>query len=148
MNPTLQKLRELAQESVLIAQDSELKERHVYSSCAQLAAPLIRAFKDVENEYVRISVLRQIWPDDYDRRDDRVSGLLMSMPGPERAPYGLKLAMPHGFLSFEATLRKDGSPVFTCIRETDGQRPLSMDFPDSEHWLEYFYKIVADVVEL
>lgn len=148
MNPTLQKLRALAQESVLSAQDSELKERHVDLSCAQLAAPLIRAFKDVENEYVRISILRQIWPDDYDRRDDRVSGLLMSMPGPEQAPYGLKIAMPHGFLSFEASLCKDGSPVFTCIRETDGQRPISMDFPDGERWLEYFYKIVADVVEL
>ena len=148
MNQTLQKLRELARESVLSAQDSELKDQRIFSSCAQLAAPLLGAFKDVEKEYVRISILRQIWPDDYDRRDDRVSGLLVALLGPEQAPYGLKMALPHGFLSFEVTLKPDGSPVFSCIRDTDGQRPLSMDFPDGGRWLEYFYKIIADVIEL
>jgi predicted type IV restriction endonuclease len=148
MNQTLQKLREIAQESVLSTQDTELKGKHSVASRAQLAAPLIRAFRDVEKEYVRISVLRQIWPDDYDRRDDRVLGLLIMMFGPESAPYGLKMAMPRGFLSFEVTLKSDGSPVFSCIRDTDGQRPLAMDFPDGKGWLEYFYKVIADVIEL
>ncbi|EXJ15194.1 hypothetical protein [Imhoffiella purpurea] len=148
MNQTLQKLRELAQESALTAQDSDVKTRRKYESCAQIAAPLIRAFKDVENEFVRISILKQIWPRDYHRRDDRVRVLLVGMLGPREAPYGLKLAVPQGYLRFEVTLKPDGSPVFTCVRDTDGQRPMSMDFPDGDRWLEFFYKSIADLVEL
>lgn len=148
MNQTLQKLRELAQESVLSAEDNLIKRHEVAASCADLAAPLIRAFKDVEHEFVRISVLRQIWPYDYDRRDDRVAGLLLAMIGPEQAPYGLKLAVPHGSLQFEVTLKRDGSPVFSCVRDTHGQRPSAMDFANGQDWLEFFYKSIADLVEL
>lgn len=148
MNRTLEKLRELAQESALSAEDSQSRARKKYESCAQLAAPLIRAFRDVENEFVRISVLKQIWPTDYHRRDDRVSVLLVDMLGSEDAPYGLKLIVPHGYLRFEVALKADGMPVFSCIRDTDGQRPMSMDFPDADHWLEFFYKSIADLVEL
>lgn len=148
MNPTLQKLREIAQESVLSTEGTMVKKQERIDSCSELAAPLIRAFRDVETEFVRISVLRQIWPHDYDRRDDRVAGLLLAMIGPEQAPYGLKLAVPHGALSFEVTLQSDGSPVFSCIRDTHGQRPMPMDFPNSDAWLEFFYKSIADLIEL
>jgi len=148
MNHTLQKLRELAQESVMSIQDSESKEQRNIALRAKFAAPLLCAFTDVEREFVRVAVMRQIWPSDYDQRDDRVAGLLVAKLGPETAPYGLKMAMPNGFLSFEVTLQTDELPVFRCIRDTAGQRPLSMDFPNGEHWLEYFYKIIADVIEL
>ena len=148
MNQTLKKLREIAQESVLSAQDSQFQAHQLHASRAQLAAPLIRAFKDVEQEFVRIAMMQQIWPHDYDRRDDRVAGLRMAFLGPEQAPYGLKLAVPNGSLSFEVSFRADGSPVFACIRDTDGQRPLAMDFPNEHDWLTYFYKIIADVIEL
>ncbi|MFD2113145.1 hypothetical protein [Thiorhodococcus fuscus] len=148
MNRTLDKLRELAQESALSAQDSQSKARRTHESCAQLAAPLIRAFRDVESEFVRISVLKQIWPTDYHRRDDRVSVLLVGMLGPEEAPYGLKLIVPYGYLRFEVALKSDGLPVFSCVRDTQGQRPMSMDFPDADRWLEFFYKSIADLVEL
>jgi hypothetical protein len=148
MNKTLKKLRELAQENVLTAQGSDSNKQKVSASCAQLAAPLIRAFRDVEREFVRISILQQIWPRDYDKRDDRVSGLLVGFVGPEHAPHGLKLAVPHGSLRFEVSLKSDGLPIFSCMRDTDGQRPISMDFPDGQHWLEYFYKSIADLVEL
>ncbi len=148
MNPTLKKLREIAQESVMSVQDLELKDQRLLATRAQLAAPLLRAFADVEQEFVRVAVLRQIWPTDFDRRDDRVSGLLVEKLGPAIAPYGLKMALPHGFLSFEVTLKKEECPVFQCIRDTNGQRPLTMDFPDGQHWLDYFYKVIAEVVEL
>lgn len=148
MNQTLQKLRELAQESVLSAEDSIARKQEIFASCAELAEPLIRAFKDVESEFVRISVMRQIWPYDYDRRDDRVAGLLVHMIGPNEAPIGLKIAVPHGFLQFEVVLTPGGAPVFTCVRDTHGQRPLAMDFPNAEAWLEFFYKSIADLIEL
>lgn len=148
MNQTLQKLRELAQESVMSIQDSESKDQRNIALRAKFAAPLLRAFTDVEREFVRVTVLQQIWPTDYHQRDDRVAGLLVAKLGPETAPYGLKIAMPNGFLSFEVTLQTDDLPVFRCIRDTTGQRPSSMDFPNGEHWLEYFYKIIADVIEL
>ncbi len=148
MNETLQKLRELAQESVLTTQDSVLKDQQALLTRARMAAPLIRAFKDVEKEFVRISILQQIWPQDYDRRDDRVSGLLVAFLGPERSPHGIKLAVPHGFLQFEVDIKPDGAPVFTCVRDTHGQRPTLMDFPDGARWLDFFYKSVADLVEL
>ena len=148
MNTTLQKLRELAQESVLSSEDTSIRKQEIIASCSELAAPLIRAFKDVEKEFVRISVLRQIWPHDYDRRDDRVAGLLISFVGSDEAPYGLKLAVPHGSLRFEVSLKGDGSPVFSCYRDTHGQRPLAMDFANGDDWLEFFYKSIADLVEL
>ncbi|MBK1717686.1 hypothetical protein [Thiocystis violacea] len=148
MNQTLQKLRELAQESVLVAEDNISRKQEIIASCSELAEPLIRAFKDVEREFVRISVLRQIWPHDYDRRDDRVAGLLIQMIGPEGAPYGLALAVPHGSLRFEVALKTDGSAVFSCTRDTHGQRPSMMDFANGEDWLEFFYKSIADLVEL
>jgi hypothetical protein len=148
MNQTLQKLREIARESVLSAEDSVGRKQEVFASCAELAAPLIRAFRDVENEFVRISVMRQIWPYDYDRRDDRVAGLLINMIGPSESPIGLKLAVPHGFLQFEVTLRPGSAPVFSCVRDTHGQRPLAMDFPNAQAWLEFFYKSIADLIEL
>ncbi len=148
MNPTLQKLREIAQESVMSTQDLESKDQRLIAARAQFAAPLVRAFSDVERELVRVAVLRQIWPTDFDRRDDRVSGLLVEKLGPETAPCGLKMALPNGFLSFEVTLKTEDCPVFRCIRDTDGQRPLAMEFPDGQHWLDYFYKVIADVIEL
>ncbi len=148
MNPTLQKLREIAQASALNTQGSALKKQQVMASCAELAAPLIRAFQDVEKEYVRITILRQIWPGDYDRRNDQVGGLLVMLIGSEQAPSGLKMAMPQGFLTFEVVLKSPDAHVFRCIRETAGQRPLTMEFPDGERWLEYFYKVISDVIEL
>lgn len=148
MNRTLDKLREIVQESELTALDSRLRDRQTSQSRAQLAAPLIDAFRDVEQQFVRISVMRQIWPRDYDRRDDRLAGLLVSMSGPEQAPYGLKLLVPQGSLRFEVLLEASGAPRFICIRDTLGQRPAAMDFTDAESWLEFFYKSIADLIEL
>lgn len=132
----------------MLSEDNFSKKQEVIASCSELAAPLIHAFKDVEREFVRISVLRQIWPHDYDRRDDRVAGLLIQMIGPAEAPYGLAMAVPHGSLRFEVGLKVDGSAVFSCTRDTHGQRPSMMDFANSEDWLEFFYKSIADLVEL
>lgn len=148
MNQTLQKLRQIAQDSTLSAEDNFIKKRQLHASCSELAAPLIRAFRDVEGEFVRISMLSRIWPHDYDRRDDRVAALLIAWVGPESAPHGLKLAVPNGSLTFEVSLKRDGSAVFTCVRDSLGQRPSIMDFANQEDWLEFFYKSIADLVEL
>ncbi|QGU32404.1 hypothetical protein [Thermochromatium tepidum] len=148
MNQTIQKLRQIAQDSTLSAEDKVIERHEIQASCAELAAPLVQAFRDVAGEFVRVSVLSRIWPGDYDRRDDRVSGLLIQWIGPESAPHGLKLAVPNGSLTFEVTLKRDGSPVFTCVRDTLGQRPAIMDFANRDDWLEFFYKSIADLVEL
>jgi hypothetical protein len=148
MNPTLQKLRQIAQDTNLSAEGNFIRGRELHATCSELAAPLVRAFRDVEGEFVRISVLSRVWPDDYDRRDDRVAGLLITWIGPESAPQGLKLAVPNGSLTFEVTLKRDGSAVFTCVRDTLGQRPAIMDFANRDDWLEFFYKSIADLVEL
>jgi len=148
MNQTIQKLRQIAQGNTLSAEGDLIQRRELHASCSELAAPLVRAFRDVEGEFVRISVLSRIWPDDYDRRDDRVAGLLIAWIGPESAPHGLRLAVPNGSLSFEVTLKRDGSAVFSCVRDTHGQRPAIMDFANRDDWLEFFYKSIADLVEL
>ncbi|SDY08192.1 hypothetical protein SAMN05421644_12815 [Allochromatium warmingii] len=148
MNPTLQKLRQIAQNSTLSAEDMVTRKRELHASCAELAAPLVQAFRDVQGEFVRIAMLRRIWPDDYDQRDDHVAGLLLDWIGPESAPQGLKLAMPGGSLTFEVALKRDGSAVFTCVRDTLGQRPAMMDFANRDDWLEFFYKSIAELVEL
>ncbi len=148
MNQTLQKLRQIADENVLSGVESQNIKQAVCDSCSELAKPLIEAFRDVEHEFVRISIMRQIWPHDYDRRGDQVSGLLANFIGPRDAPSGLKLLVPHGSLQFEVALQLDGSAVYSCFRDTNGQRPLTMDFPNAEAWLEFFYKSIADLIEL
>ena len=148
MNQTLQKLRQIAQDSTLSTEDTVNRKRQLHASCAELAAPLVQAFRDVQGEFVRITMLSRIWPDDYHQRDDRVAGLLLAWIGPESAPQGLKLAMPNGSLIFEVSLKRDGSAVFTCVRDTLGQRPAIMDFANHDDWLEFFYKSIAELIEL
>ncbi|MGQ9659672.1 MAG: hypothetical protein ACUVQI_06780 [Thermochromatium sp.] len=148
MNQTLQKLRQIAQEKRLSREDDRIRRAELHASCAQLAEPLIQSFRDVADEFVRISVLSHIWPGDYDRRDDRLRGLLLTWIGPESAPHGLKLAVPNGAITFEVSLKHDGSPVFTCVRDTLGQRPSLMEFATRDEWLEFFYKSIAELIEL
>ena len=130
------------------SQDSSLRELQDRITKADLAAPLIQAFRDVEQEFVQIEMLKQIWPLDYERRNDRVAGLLVSLLGPPDYPSGLRILIPHGQVSFDIDLKEDGSTLFRCTRETDGQRPRIMEFVTREPWMEYFYRLIADVIQM
>ncbi|QIK37056.1 hypothetical protein GWK36_02495 [Caldichromatium japonicum] len=146
MNQTLQKLRQITQGDAANGEDSAI--RKCQAACAELAAPLIQAFHDLENEFVKIDMLKKLWPDDYDQRNDRVSGLLIAWIGSQAKPHGLRLAVPYGSLTFEVALRQDGSPVFLCVRDIHSQRPAIMEFNSRDEWLEFFFKSIAEFIEL
>lgn len=143
MNQTLERLRQIAQGQS--ADDSDIRRRQ--AKCAELAAPLIQAFRDLENQFVKIDVLKRLWPEDYEQRNDRFGGLLINWIGPASNPHGLRLAIPHGTISFEVALRQDESPVFLCVRDIHSQRPAIMEFNNREEWLDYFFKSVAEWIE-
>ncbi len=147
MNQTLQRLRQIAQGTGLDEEDSAKREQR-QAKCAQLAQPLIQSFHDLGNEFVKVEVLKRLWPDDYEQRNDRLAGLLIAWIGPPTRPHGLRLAIPYGSLTFEVALRQDGSPVFLCVRDILSQRPAIMEFNDRKEWLEFFLKAIADLVEI
>ncbi len=148
MNETLKRIRAEANQAI----DSRLSEAEERKFAArrrsEAAAPLFRAFKDVRNQFVRIDVMRQIWPNDYHQRDDRASGLVAELIGGEEYPCGLRLFIPGGFRRFQVDLAPDDSISFVASRESAGARPHYMTFTQEEPWLDVFYKTMAHLLEI
>ncbi|MBK1644721.1 hypothetical protein CKO25_08685 [Thiocapsa imhoffii] len=138
MNDTLRKIKERAsrtQSSVALEQDASLasvRRRH------QAAWPLLQAFAEIQDHFVKIDVLKRIWPTDYDRRPDRAHGLVIAYLGGDEAPFGLMLRIPAGTRVFEVQETWDGRLLYVSARETDGARPLSWQYDTPEPWLDGF----------
>jgi hypothetical protein len=112
------------------------------------AQPLLKAFADVQNAFVRIDVLKRIWPNDYQRRPDRARGLLAGLLGGERYPYGLMLHIPGGQATFEVELTWDGKIMYVSSRETLSTRPRLVRVERPEPWLEEFYQTMSTLLEI
>ena len=115
---------------------------------SEAAEPLIKAFADVQKTFVRIDVLKRIWPEDYLRRPDQASGLLVGFHGGEHYPYGLSLHIPGGRASFEVEESWDGKLSYTSTRETMGSRPRSWKYDAAEPWLDDFFQLMATLLEI
>jgi hypothetical protein len=148
MNNILDKLRAHAEESRRSREDAAERAARRTSALAAAAAPLVHAFREVQHEPLQVPVLRLVWGKAFDRKDERLVGLLIEVIGPGDAPYGLKLRVPSGTLRFEVELGPSDEPEYLCVRETEGLRPTVSSFADQGHWLEYFYKVLADMVEV
>ena len=115
---------------------------------SEAAAPLLQAFADIQHRFVRIDVLKRIWPSDYQRRPDHARGLVAGVLGGERYPYGLSLFIPGGHAVFEVDLTWDGQLHYVSSRETTSTRPQAARFETPEPWLEEFYQTLAQLLEL
>lgn len=148
MNDTLSKIKakaEGARASVAEEKDSSLvmaQSRH------EAALPLLKAFADIQDNFVKIEVLKRIWPTDYDRRPDRARGLVIAVLGGETYPCGLMFHSPGGVRSFEVRETWDGRLTYISSRETAGARPLFWQFDTPEPWLDGFYQTMATMLEL
>lgn len=148
MNDTLSKIRQKAEKSgesqVLRdeSKDSEAARR------AKAAEPLLTAFREVQNEFVKIDLLKQIWPNDFDRRNDRLIGLLAEVLGGPRFPHGIKLQVPGGFRSFSVDPAGDGNLCYTSAREPHSGKAQYVNFQTEEQWMEFFYRTMAYILEV
>ncbi len=148
MNETLSKIKakaEGARASVAEEKDASLEmaqRRH------QAALPLLRAFADIQDNFVKIEALKRIWPADYDRRPDRARGLVIAIHGGETYPCGLMFHAPGGVRSFEVRETWDGRLTYVSSREAAGARALFWQFNTPEPWLDGFYQTMAIMLEL
>ncbi|WP_295428082.1 hypothetical protein [uncultured Thiodictyon sp.] len=148
MNDTLNKIKAEAQRR----RESEAMRRASSMDLAQrrsaAAMPLFKAFSDIEHAFVRIDVLKRIWPEDYQRRSDRARGLVAGFLGGEPHPYGLSLHIPGGKATFEVELTWDGKILYVSSREVSGLRPWVSKVEQPEPWLEDFCQTMATLLEL
>jgi hypothetical protein len=114
----------------------------------EAALPLFKAFADVQDSFVRIDVLKRIWPSDYQRRPDRARGLLIGMLGGERQPYGLSLYIPGGQSSYQVEAAWDGKLLYVSSREVTAMRPQSRKHETPQPWLADFYLTMSSLLEL
>ena len=148
MNDTLSRIKAQAEQA---RNDRNQQKQSVVDAAQQrheAALPLLKAFADVQNHYVKIAVLKTLWPDDYHRRDDRARGLVAGLLGGERQPYGLRLRAPGGYRTWEVQTGWAGDFLYVVSRETEGARPLLTQFDQPEPWLDTFYQAMATLLGL
>ena len=114
----------------------------------EAARPLLQAFADVQDQFVRVEILKGIWPQDYQRRNDRARGLVAGLIGPEAYPHGLRLFIPGGFRTFDVQEGWDGTLTYVSARETYGMRPHLAHFSEAEPWMDVFYETMATLLEV
>lgn len=148
MNDTLSRIKaeaERRRESNASGKSSAEEQKQRLS---EAAAPLLKAFADVQNTFVRIEVLKRIWPEDYQRRPDQASGLLVGYHGGERFPCGLSLHIPGGSASFEVEETWNGKVFYHSSRDTMGSRPRFWKYESPGPWLDDFYQLLATLLEV
>lgn len=113
----------------------------------EAALPLLKAFADVQDTFVRIDVLKRIWPDDYQRRPDRARGLIIGVLG-GRYPCGPSLHIPGGQASYEVEATWDGKIIYVSSREANASRPQCWKFDTPAPWLDDFYLTMGMLLEI
>lgn len=148
MNRTLEKVKASAESAARQHHHAQQNRLTVLKQQAEAAREVIDAFHDLENQYVKVHVLQQVWPMDYHTRDDRLRGLLTSILREDGEPYGIEIEIPGGHLRFTAQMMKDGNMGYSAIRDVGNVRPQVMDFVEKEDWMAFFYKSMAQIIEV
>jgi len=147
-NQILARLRDIQQQRFDMAQDLAQRQRKAMATKAELAAPLIAAFREIENEFASIRMMKQVWPEDFSKKPDRVKVFLAGYIGPEEAPHGVKLYIANGTLRFEAATFADRPPDLISTKEVWGHKSVMIEFPNHDKWFEYFLRVLSEMVEL
>jgi hypothetical protein len=148
MNRTLEMVRATASKAAEQEREAEQARRARLSEQAEAAQEIIRAFGDLQDQFVQVSVLKRIWPMDYQRRDDRLKGLLTRVLTEEGEPYGIELEVPGGHMRFTVQRMDEGTMRFSATRDSGSVRPQVMDFVERQDWLAFFYRTMAQIIDL
>lgn len=144
----LARLRDIQQRRFELEQDEAQRRRKTMETKAELAAPLIAAFREVENEFASIRMMKQVWPEDFSKKPDRVKVFLAGLIGPGEAPHGIQLHIANGTLRFEATTFANRPPDLVSTKEVWGHKSVMIEFPNHDKWYEYFLRVLSEMVEL
>jgi len=148
MTRTLDLVKAAAEKANRQARHAEKYREENLRRQAEAAKPLLAAFKDLEGELVKVEVLKQIWPKDYQQRSEKFGSLLAGYVVYRGECYGLEIMIPGGIMRFTSEFSAEGENRFWATKEVGGLRPMAMDFGDRDDWLEFFYKSVAHLIEL
>jgi hypothetical protein len=148
MSDTLQRIK--ARKNAALASKQTEAERRAASTQrrAEAAQPLFAALRDVEGQFVKVKVLRQIWPEDFHNRDEHARVLVDSKLGDLSQPCGVRLHVPGGYRRFEVEEASDGGLNYISARETIGGRPHVATYTDRDQWLDAFYGTMASLLEI
>ncbi len=148
MKRTLDSLQAIADEAA--AEKRRASERRLaeFGRLAKEAEPLLQAYADLEQHFVRINVLKKIWGSEFDVRGDRLHGLLLGFVEEHGHRYGVRLRSPSGQLRFFVDTRADGVFVYRTTSDASDGRANSKEFVDRDEWMRYFLGIMAQMLEL
>lgn len=148
MKDTLSKIRMKSGDRTLAQEQKKDQGVRLAAELHQAAKPLLQAFEEIKEQPLRIDAMKRIWPDDFDRRDDRAISLVETYLGGEKQPHGLRLRMPGGHRSFTVERTFANQLDYIAVRESLSGAPHSRHFSSTEPWLDLFYDVMATVLEL
>lgn len=149
MKDTLSKIRQKSGNRTLAQEQEKDEKKRLAEERHAAAKPLIQAFAEIKDQPLRIDAMKRIWPDDFDRHDDRAIELVEAYLGGEKHPYGLRLRLPGGLRTFAVEQRAFSDQLsYVAVRESLSGAPHTRYFSSSEPWLELFYEVMATVLEV
>lgn len=148
MNDTLQKIKAEAERSQASADTGKASSIELAQRRCMAAKPLLDAFAEVQDAFVRIDVLKTIWPQDYHQRPDRARSLISGIHGGERFPCGISLYIPGGQTTFRVETTWDGKLLYVLSRDLHSTQPRSWTFDTPDPWLQGFYQTMAALLEV
>jgi hypothetical protein len=148
MKDTLSKIRAKSGDRSQAQAQQQDEQQRLLNELHEAAKPLLKAFDEIKEQPLRIDVMKRIWPDDFDRRDDRAKALLTGYLGAPDRPHGLRLRVPGGLRTFTIERSFSGQLSYVAVRESFSGEPHARQFSSAEPWLEVFYDVLATVLEL
>jgi hypothetical protein len=114
---------------------------------SQAAAPLLEAYSEIEDQYLLVSVLKALWPLDFEKRDDAFRNLLRGYVYDHGLICGIRLQTPTGNMTFEAELGPKNEKVYVFSYDSNSFRPTIQRLSNREDWLRIFFTQAAKLIE-
>jgi hypothetical protein len=109
--------------------------------------PLIEVLGDLEDQYIRVSVMRLLWPHDYAQRDDRVRSLIQGFVLEEGIKCGIKLKSVGGSETFSTEIIGRDELSFVYAYDSAALQPQTRTFANQRDWMNLFINQMAKVIE-
>ncbi len=148
MNKTLDKIKALIDQEDQYRAQNKKKRLAKLHLLAEAAEPLFQSYRDLRNQFVRLQVLQEIWPEDYHRRGDTFEALLLGFIEDQGVRYGLRFLVPGGQMAFYVNLGNNGQLVYQVDQDTYASRPVRREYIHQEDWLHYFVRTMTRLIEL
>jgi len=148
MKDTLSKIRAKSGNRTQTQEQRKDEQERLAVERHEAAKPLLKAFDEIKDQPLRVDAMKRIWPDDFDRRDDRALSLVEGYLGGKELPHGLRLKMPGGHRTFAVEHGFSNQLSYIAVRESLSGAPHTRHFSSTEPWLDLFYDVMATVLEL